>query len=93
MKDVIVTLLSQKPCELGYFLNSYYGKEIINEEGSFKWSCYYDTPCQSIELISALIDNEDTYKIETYLTLSKDVTIKVTCENIEQLIRILVCTN
>lgn len=93
MKNVVVTLLSKKPSELSRFLNSYYGAKIINEEGSFKWTIFYNSPAECIGILSTMIDNIDTYQIEVLLTLNKVTTIKITDENINDLIKIFIFTN
>lgn len=90
MKQVIVTLLAQKPSELSRFLKSYYEKEIIYEEGAYSWSCYFDKPKETVSLLSALMDNNDSFQIQPILSLDKNTTFRVTDKNIEDLIKILI---
>lgn len=92
MRDVVVTLLSQKPCEISDFLKLYFSKEIIIDECAFKWSCFYNRPYETIEILSTLIDNNDKFKIETILTLNKVATIKITDENINEIVRLFLHT-
>lgn len=88
MKNVLVTLLAEKPCELSRFLKSYYRRNIIIDETAFKWSVFCNSPAETISIISTLMDNDDAFKITAFLTLEKAATIKVTNENIEELIRL-----
>lgn len=90
MKHVIVTLLAQKPSEISRFLEKYYDKEVIIEEGAFRWSCFFNSPKESISLLSTLTDNHEKYQIELLLTIDKVATLKVTEENIEDLIKLFV---
>lgn len=88
MKNVTVTLLAKKPSELGRFLNTYFQKDIIYQEGAFGWSCFYNTPAETIGIISTLIDNSEKYNIEVILNLNKVGMIKVTEKNIESIIKL-----
>lgn len=90
MNNIMVTLLSEKPAELSRFLKSFYNKEIITDETSFKWSCYYSSPIESIILLSVLMENNDDYKIEALISLDNSVTIKITEDNINDIIKILI---
>lgn len=92
MRNIVVTLLSEKPSEISRFLKKFYNKDIIIEEGAFKWSCFYDRPLDTINIISTLIDNSDSYKIEAMLTLNKVATIKITDDNLNELIRLFLWT-
>lgn len=88
MRNVSVTLLAQKPCELARFLNSYYNKSIINDECSFKWSCFFERPIDTVNLLSTLNDNDENFSINAIVSISKDTSICVTNENLEDLIKI-----
>lgn len=87
MRNIVVTLLSEKPSEISRFLKKYYEKDIIIEEGAFKWSCFYDRPLDTINIISTLIDNNDSYKIDAILTLNRLGSIKITDDNLNEIIR------
>lgn len=87
MKNAVVTLLAEKPCELSRFLKNFYNKDIIIDDTSFKWSCYYDSPIDTMNLLSTLMDNYEDYKIEAFLSLNKITNIKITEENINELIK------
>ena len=89
MRDVTITLLSQKPSELNEFLNTYFDKEIDVTDEAFMWSCIYQEPLASVSLISTLIDNNEKYKIEALISIEHIDSIKVSEENINDLIKLL----
>ena len=89
MRDVTITLLSQKPSELNNFLNSFFDKEVDVAEEAFMWSCIYKEPLASVNLISTLIDNNEKFKIEALISIGHFDSIKVSEENIEDLIKLM----
>lgn len=89
MRDVTITLLSQKPSELNEFLNTYFDEKIDVTDGAFMWSCIYQEPLASVSLISTLIDNSEKYKIEALISIEHLDSIKVSEENIEDLIKLM----
>ncbi len=88
MKNVMVTLLAKKPCELSRFLNSYFNTQIISDECSFKWSCFFERPVDTINLLSTLADNKEEFNIDAIVSISKDSIIHITNENIDELIKV-----
>ena len=90
MKNVVITLLAQKPEELSRFLKSYYQEEIIMEEGAFRWSCYFANLRDCMSLLATVVDNSDKFRIEPLLTLDKTTTLKITTENINDIIRLFI---
>lgn len=90
MKNVMVTLISQKPDELSKFLNCFYNKNIIYDNNAFKWSCFFDNTAETIDLVSTLVDNNEKFNIESIVSLNKNISIKVTQENVEALIKLFI---
>lgn len=88
MKNVMVTLLAKKPCELSKFLNSYFNAQIINDDCSFKWSCFFERPVETINLLSTLADNNEKFNIDAMISINKDSSIHITDENINELIKV-----
>lgn len=89
MRDVVITLLSKKPSELNQFLNTYFDEKVEVTEGAFMWSCIYQEPLASVNLISTLIDNNEKYKIEALISIEHLDSIKVSEENLDDLIRLM----
>lgn len=89
MNDIVVTLLAKKPDELNKFLSAYYSKDMEICESAFRWSCFYKRPLESICLLSALIDNIEDYKIEALISVKHLNNIKVSENNINDLVKFL----
>ena len=89
MRDVTITLLSQKPSELNNFLSRYFDEEIDVAAEAFMWSCIYEEPLASVNLISTLIDNNEKFKIEALISIEHLDSIKVSEDNIDDLIKLM----
>ena len=93
MNDIVVTLLAEKPCELNRFLSAYYCKDMNIEEGAFRWSCMFKRPLDSICILATLIDNIEDYKIEALVSVKHYDNIKVSEDNINELVKFLYWMN
>ena len=89
MNDIVVTLLASKPCELNKFLSAYYCKDMGVEEGAFRWSCMFKKPLDSICILATLIDNLEDFKIEALVSINHFDNIKVSEDNINDLVKLL----
>lgn len=89
MKDVTVTLLSQKPSELNKFLSRYFDEEVDVADEAFMWSCIYEEPLAGVNLISTLIDNNENFKIDALISIEHLDSIKVSEDNIDDLIKLM----
>ena len=68
MNHFVVTLLSDKPCELNRFLSQFSNQKIHTEEGTFRWSSHTLTALDCSLILSTLLDNDEKYQIEAYYT-------------------------
>ena len=93
MNDIIVTLLAEKPCELNRFLSSYYNKDMQIEEGAFRWTSIFQKSLDSICMLATLVDNIEDYKIEALVSIKHYNSVKVTNENINELVKLLYWMN
>ena len=89
MKNVTITLLSQKPSELNNFLNRFFDKKIDVADEAFMWSCIYKEPLAGVNLISTLIDNNEKFKIDALVSMEHLESIKVSEENLDDLIKLM----
>ena len=89
MRNVTITLLSQKPSELNNFLSRYFDEKVDVAEEAFMWSCIYKEPLASVNLISTLIDNNEKFKIEALISIEHLDSIKVSEDNLEDLIKLM----
>ena len=84
----IVNLYSPKEGEISRFLNSYYNKE-VNIENDLKWENTYENPIEIADIIGSLIDNNDKYDINMWISLDTDTFVNVTEYNVDSIIRYL----
>lgn len=88
MVNTIINLYSPKKGEISRFLTKFYNKEIKIPK-DLKWENRYDNPIEIVNIISDLIDNNDNYKINAWISLDNGVFINVTEQNLDQIIRYL----
>ena len=86
--NTIVNLYSEKKGEIKRFLNKYYDKDIVLEN-DLKWEKEFENPIEITNIISALIDNNSKFKINTWISLDIGIFINVTESNLDQIIRYL----
>ncbi len=86
--NTIVNLYSEKKGEIKRFLNKYYDKDIVLEN-DLKWEKEFENPIEITNIISALIDNNSKFKINTWISLDIGIFINVTETNLDQIIRYL----
>jgi hypothetical protein len=87
--SVIISLITNTPNEINKFLSTYFEQEVKIDENTFKWSCIYRKPLESISLISAIIDNEEKFNIETLICMDPTVTIRLNNRNINDVIKFM----
>lgn len=84
----IVNLYSDKRGEISNFLRDFYGKNVyLNND--LKWEKYFENPVEMADILGAFIDNNDSYKINMWVSLDEDAFINVTENNVDKLIRYL----
>ncbi len=84
----ILNLYSDKHGEISRFLRDFY-KYNIALNNDLKWEKVFDNPVEMADIVSALIDNKDLYKINIWVSLDEGAFINVTENNIDKLIRYL----
>lgn len=85
---VTVRLQSNKKGELNTFLSKYYDTN-LEIENDLKWSNEYKNPIEITDLIGAFIDNCDKFYIKMWISLDKDIFIKITEQNADNIIKYL----
>ena len=73
MKKPTLNLYCKDQNELSTFLERFYNKKI---EKSIE-NITFDNPIEMIDLISAIIDNNDKYNISAWINLDEDIFIKI----------------
>lgn len=86
--STIVNLYSDKPGDIKKFLEEFYQENIILKN-DLKWEKEFNNPIEIVEIISAIIDNNSEFKINSWISLDTGVFINVTDSNLDQIIRYL----
>lgn len=81
-----VFLFSKNTNTLNDFLDNFYSKK-IELENSSSWQKEFDNPVDISELIAVFVDNLDVYNINMWITLDKNIFIKITPSNADNIIR------
>ena len=86
--SVTVSLYSLNKNEIKKFLDRFYSKDIaLNED--LKWEKEFSNPIEIVDIIGALIDNTDKFKINMWISLDEDFLLNVTDDNSDKIIRYL----
>lgn len=84
---VTVNLVSEKQGEIKKFLERFYQKEVNIDDDVGQWIYIYHKPLDAIDLISAVIDNNEDYRLNMSVQIEKGDTWKVTAENYNMIIK------
>lgn len=87
---IVVSLWSRKPREIKRFLESYYEKDVNMDEDVEQWMYVYRKPMNAVDLISAIIDNNDKYEINLCIQVDKGDVHPVTVENHNDIIKSII---
>ena len=88
--NAIVKLYSTKTGEIARFLNKFdKNTHSFEKEDDLLWQKEYENPIEIADIISALIENQEDYKINMWISLDKDMLINVTKNNADDIIRYL----
>jgi len=88
--SVTISLWSTKQGEIKRFLSSYYQKNIQGEEYSRRWIGDFINPLDSVDMISALMDNIENYKVAMYIHMENGFLHKITEKNYDDVIKGLI---
>lgn len=85
MKKPTLNLYCKDQNELSTFLERFYNKKF---EKSIE-NITFDNPIEMVDLISAIIDNNDKYSISAWVNLDEDIFIKISNSNLNDIIKYL----
>lgn len=85
--SLTVNLWSRKNKELKRFLESYYDREMDLKESTTEWCCKYRKPLEAVDIISAVMDNNDKFKIIICIQVNEGQLHIVTPENYNEVIK------
>ncbi len=86
--ESVVNLYSDKPGEISRFLTNFYNKD-FRLDNDLKWENKYSNSIEIVDIIGALIDNKDNYKINMWVSLDDGLFINVTENNSNEIIKYL----
>jgi hypothetical protein len=87
---IVVSLWSRKTGEIRRFLQCYYEKDVHMDEDVEQWIYVYNKPMEAVDLISAVIDNNDKYEINICIQVDKGDVHPVTFENHNDIIKSII---
>lgn len=85
MKKPTLNLYCKDQNELSTFLERFYNKKF---EKSIE-NITFENPIEMVDLISAVIDNNDKYNISAWINLDEDIFIKISNSNLNDIIKYL----
>lgn len=82
-----VNLWSRKNGEIKRFLENYYGRDLEMDEGTGEWACIYGKPMEAVDMISAVMDNNDKYQIAVCIQMDEGQLHHITINNHNDVIK------
>lgn len=84
---ITVNLWSRKNGEIKRFLEKYYEKEVVMDEDVDQWIYVYRKPVEAVDIISAVIDNNDKYQLMVCIEMDEGSIHPITVENHNDIIK------
>lgn len=84
---IAVNLWSKRTGEIKRFLENYYEKDIEIDEDVDRWIYVYNKPLDSVDIISVLMDNKDSYDISMCIEVDSGDIHYVTYDNHNDIIK------
>ena len=88
--SVTLSIWSTKRGEIRRFLHSFYQKDFKGEDNSRRWVRDFINPMDSIDMISALMDNLEYFDVTLYIHMENGFLHKITEKNYNDVIRGLI---
>lgn len=85
---VTVNLYSQKKGELNRFLSHFYNTD-FDIQNDLSWEKKYANPVELAEIVGTFIDNSETFDLNMWISLDKNVFVHITEENADDIIKYL----
>lgn len=87
--NATIRLYSDKEGEILSFLSHFFQNKEIEIEDELLWQKEYENPLEMIDMMGALIENQENYKINMWISIDKDLFINITPSSIDKVIRYL----
>lgn len=83
-----IYLYSENKGELNKFLSTFYNTNLEIHD-NLKWEKEYTNPIELADLIGTFCDNEDDFNLSMWVCLDKDIFIRITSKNTNDIIKYL----
>lgn len=87
--NATIRLYSDKEGEIFSFLSRFFQKKEITIDDALLWQKEYANPLEMVDMMGALIENQEDYKINMWISLDQDLFINITKSSIDSVIRYL----
>lgn len=87
--NALVRLYSDKEGEIFSFLSRFFQNKEIAIADEMLWQKEYENPLEMVDMMGALIENQEDYKINMWISLDQDLFINITKSSIDSVIRYL----
>lgn len=84
----VIYLSSDKKGEIEKFLGKFYNTSFTFFD-NLKWEKKYSNPIEMAEIIGAFIDNCDDFEIKMWISMDKNVFIRINPHNADDIIKYL----
>ena len=85
--NAIVNLYSDKQGELKRFLDAFYNNKSLVTHNDLKWEKNFENPVEISDIIGTLIENNENFKINMWVSFDKNIFINITENNADKIIR------
>ena len=82
-----VILFSSKTGEINNFLNKFYESTQNISTEALSWEKHFTNPVDVSEIVAAFSDNNTNFDIDMWISLDKDVFIKISPQNVDLVIK------
>ncbi|MCI9246398.1 MAG: hypothetical protein HFJ30_04660 [Clostridia bacterium] len=87
--NATIRLYSNEEGEITSFLSRFFQNKEIAIEDELLWQKEYANPLEMVDMMGALIENQEDYKINMWISLDQDLFINITKSSIDSVIRYL----
>ena len=85
--EITLNLISQKKNSINNFLTKYFEKDMLTDENTAEWSYILKKPLDSINIISAVMDNSLDKNLDIWISFDPNIFIKIKQDNYNEIIR------
>lgn len=87
---VTVNLVSNTQGTLKNFLNSYFQKDSRIDDDVIEWVNVFNKPLEAIDIITAALDNLQTFDLNLWISMDAGLMIEITEKNVNEIIKFMI---